>query len=122
MGGFGDATERPAAGEVHVDAEDLLIGVTVAVDGEAVAAFGDPFLGGQLFGDGEHPAEGRFIFGRDIVHGGDFLVGDDEDVGGGNRVDVAEGGDKLILVDNVSGYFTRDNFGKNRTHFFLRFG
>lgn len=42
------------------------------------------------------------------------VLGDDEEVGGGLRVDVFEGDADWIFVEDINGYFFADDFFKDR--------
>ena len=88
---------------MQVKVVDLLPAVVPAVDHDAVAVSGDPFVGGEVRGDPQHPAQHGFVFGRDVRERGNQAIRHDEDVGGCERLDVPEGGHEIILVDDVGG-------------------
>ena len=106
-----EPSELPAAEQVHVKVKYFLVGVAVAVDQQPISAFGNAFLLGNYRGNGKHMADQLLIFGRNIIDRGDFLVGDNENVGGGLGFDVAKSSHLVVLVDNVAGNFAFDDFG-----------
>jgi len=95
---------------VQVDVVDLLPAVAVAVHDEAVAVLGDPGIGRQLAGHGEHAAERQLVIGLHVVDGGDQHVGHDQDMGLGLGLDVAKGGHQLVLIKDVGGDLFADDF------------
>ena len=82
--------------EVHV--EDRLTGVGPGVDDAAVALRVSELLR-DLRGGEEELARDLRVVGAEVVEGGYVLLGDDEHVRRGLRLDVLEGEDVLVLVD-----------------------
>jgi hypothetical protein len=93
--------ERFPAEEVDVEVVDLLAAVRLAVDDEAVPVVQEPFLRGDGAGGREQPAQRRLVVFGDVGGGRDDVVRYEEDVDGGLRVDVAEGGDEVVAVHDV---------------------
>ena len=54
-------------------------------------------------------ARERFVLVGEIVDGRDLPVRHDEDVRRGGRVNVAERGHPIVLVDDIGGYLARDD-------------
>jgi len=103
----------PAAEEVQVQVEDGLAAVAALVEDEPIPIFGQAFVGGNLLGGGKEGGQSGRVLGSEVGHAAQMLVGNDEDVGGGLRVDVAKGGDQVILVDNFSWKLTAYDFAEN---------
>ena len=94
-------TQKTAAEQMHVQVKNLLSCVTVAVYQQPVPVFGNPFLFGDDFGNGEHMTDQGFVFWPDIVDRWYFFVGNDENMNGRLGIDVPEGRNFLILVYDV---------------------
>jgi len=102
-----------AANEVQVHVVDLLAAIGAGVHDEAVAGFGDALLLGEGAHQAEHaPGEG-FVFGLEGIVVGDVLVRDDENVGGGGGIDVAEGGDGLVGIYGIAGNLPGDDLAED---------
>jgi hypothetical protein len=91
-----------AAEEVEVEVIDGLSAVGAGVDDEAVAV-GEMLVAGDLGGGGEEVAEEGRVGGGGVGGRGDVLFGNDEDVGGGLRVDVGEGEGEVVFVEAGDG-------------------
>jgi hypothetical protein len=94
---------------VHVQVIDLLSAVPVAVDDEPVAILGDALAAREVARDDEHMTDQCLIAVGDVVRRRYRLVGNDQDVGRRPRMDVAEGRDALVLVDDVRRQFAPDD-------------
>ncbi len=90
--------------------KDFLAGVGVAVYHGAVAAVGDTQLPGQ---PGHHrqqvAGQGGIV---EVVHGGQVAAGNEQQVLGRSRVNVAKGQADVVLVDDVGGDFTGGDLAK----------
>ena len=106
--------EGSSAQDVHVKMEDGLPRLGSGIDDEAISSFVESFLMSHLGGRRKDFPE---LMGMgDIRHGRPMLPGNDEDVGGGLGVDVAEGDPVFLFCDDVSGHlFTRD-FAEDAIH------
>ena len=60
--------------------------------------------------------EGGLVFGVGFTNAWDWLAGDDEEVGGRLRVDVAEGDAEVVLVFELTRYFTVHDFFEEGLH------
>ena len=99
-----------AAEEVDVEVGDCLAAVGTVVDDDAEAVFADPFFLGDAGDAGHHVAEESLIVVFGEGDAGDWLSGDEEEVGGGTGVDVAEAEAELVFVDDVGGDFAVGDF------------
>lgn len=95
---------------------DLLAAIAVAVDDQAVAALGDTFAPGQFPGYGIQMPDERFVLVGHIIGGRDRLIGHDQDVDRGARMDVAESGDAIVLKDDIGRDFARNDAFEQRGH------
>ena len=106
--------EVAPAEQVHMEMRHFLVTVTTAVGDDAVAGFGDTPLSGDLPQGADH---GRMLRRRGlsgkIVERDIFALGDDQDVGRGQRIDVVEGEDVLVLIDFVAWDLATQNAGKD---------
>jgi hypothetical protein len=91
-----------------VEVEDGLSGTGADVEDGAVALL-DVALAGDL-GGGQVAAADQFgVGGLGLFQSGNMFFGNDEDVGGGLRVDVFEGENVVVLVDFLGGNFAAQN-------------
>jgi hypothetical protein len=104
--------ERAAAEDVEVYVEDRLARARARVDDGAVAALRESFLGGDARRGEEESAEEGLVGVGGVGERGDVAARDDEDVGGGLRVDVAEGEGVLVRVDDLRGDFARGDLAE----------
>jgi len=102
-----------AADEVEVHVHNFLVAVFARVHNQAVTGLGDTFLSGQITHDGEHVPGNGFVFIGEGVVVGDVLLWDDEDVSGGYRVDISEGGDHFVLMYYVAGDLPSHNLAED---------
>ena len=86
------------------------------VDHKPVTVFRNPLLRGQCLRHYEHVPDQRFITGLQLVYRGDMPVGNDQDMGTRNRVDIAKGRDLLISVDDRGSCFAGKDFTKYTGH------
>lgn len=83
---------------MQVQVKDCLTTMDPVVHDQPVPATGQPFLGGQLLRRQDHVPDQLLIPGVKIVDRSNMTVRNDEDVGGGKRVDVAESRHQIIAV------------------------
>ena len=95
---------------------DLLAAVAVAVDDEAVALFRDAFALGKVACDGKEMTDQRLILIGDIIGGRDALVGNDQNVRGRARPDVAKSRDELVAINDVGGQLAGDDALEKSVH------
>lgn len=100
--------EGASAEEVDVKMEHRLSGAGADVENGAVSML-NVALAGDL-GGGEVAAADDFgVGGLGLLQSGEMFLGDDENVGGGLRVDVFEGEDVVVLVDFFGGNFAAED-------------
>lgn len=97
---------------MHVQVKDFLPAIMIAVDNEPIAALCYSLLLGDFPRRQEQPSRHALIFFNEVVDGGNLFVGDDENVYGGYRVDIAESRNQIVLVDNSRRQLTADDPGK----------
>ena len=102
-------SQRLTSEEVEVELLDLLPAVRLAVDYQPVAVLGEPFLLCYLSRGGEEAAQSSLVSLAGVSGRGDGMVRHDEHVYGSLRLDVAEGGDELVAVDDVGGELAADD-------------
>ena len=97
---------------MDVEMRHSLAGIAAMVDDEAEAFV--PRLDAELFGDTarreQQGAERGLIFRHGLADTRDELLRHDEDVNGSLRIDVVEGGDEVVLIDERRGDLTVDDF------------
>jgi hypothetical protein len=98
----GGPAHASASEEVQVEVEDGLAGACAVVHDCAVAG-GELAFGSELRGDELQAAEQESIGGRDAGERFDVLARADQDVGGSLRVNVFEGEDFVVLVNELGG-------------------
>jgi hypothetical protein len=101
------------AKNMHMQVLDDLIGVLPGVDDETVACFGNALIGGYFFGCQQEVPKQGFILGGNIIGGSDMFIGNYQDVDGGGRINIVEGGYKIIFMNDLPGNLTGNNFTKN---------
>ena len=84
-----------------MEVEHRLPAVLAVVRDQAITGALQTFTAGEVPGDEEEPAEQRGIVHVGVPHGPDVAPRDQQDVHGGLRVDVPEGDDVVVLVDDV---------------------
>jgi DNA polymerase III subunit delta len=95
---------------------DLLSAVAVAVDDEAVAFFRDALALRKVTRHGKEVADQRLVLIGDIIGGRDALVGNDQNVRGRARSDVAKSRNELVAIDDVGGQLARDDALEKSVH------
>jgi hypothetical protein len=102
-----------AAYQVHVQVEDHLSAMPTCVHDQAISVRVDPFFFGKFPGDREEPSQHGFIFGQDFIDRFDVLVWHEQKVNGRDRVDVVEGGDVFVFVNDSPGHFPLDDLAED---------
>jgi len=110
----GAATE-----EVQVEVVDGLAAIVAGVDDQAVAV-GEGVGAGEIGGDGGEMAEEGSVVRGGVGERGEVLLGDDEDVSGGLRVDVGEGEGEVVLVEAGGGDGAGDDLAEEAVWIRLR--
>ena len=85
--------------------KDLLAGVPIAIDQQAVSVLGDPFPQRNLLGYSEHMPHKLFVIDAHVVDRRDLLVRYDQNVDGCLGFDVAKGSYLFVLVNDISRNF-----------------
>jgi hypothetical protein len=98
------------ADQMKVHVFNFLPAMCAGVHDQAVAFLCDAFLGCNLFDGQEHLSGDGLVLFTKIVVVLDMLVGDDQDVGWGNRVDIPEGGHSVIGIYRFTGDLSRNDF------------
>jgi hypothetical protein len=114
-----NSTGRPfeaATGQkMDVEMRHGLAGIAAMVDDEAEAFV--PSLNAELFGDAtrgeQQSAERGLIFRHGLANTWDELLRHDQDVNGSLRINVVEGRDEVVLIDERRGDLTVDDFLEN---------
>ena len=91
---------RAAAEDVQVDVEHRLAGVGVAVEDRPVAPIGVAGSLRERRAPSHHLADQAVVLGSELVEAGDVASRDDQHVRRRLRVDVLEGDDAVVLVDD----------------------
>ena len=99
-----------AAEEVDVEVRDGFAAVGAVVDDDTESIFVDALLFGDGGDAGHHVAEEGLIIVFGEGDAGDEFFGDEEEVSGGPRADVAEAEAEVVFVDDVGGDFAVDDF------------
>jgi len=87
------------ADQMHVKVKNRLATIHTSIDDDAVTtAYNAVHLGNPASG-GEKMAEDGFILSFDMVDGLDMFVWHDQHVRWSHRVNIAEGGHQLILIN-----------------------
>lgn len=86
--------------------------VAAHVDDHSVTALGQALLFGDLLGRQQQPPQQRLVFRPGLREGRQWLDGDDEYVRRGLRVDVADGHDVLVPMDERGGDLSVDDSGE----------
>jgi DNA polymerase III subunit delta len=94
----------------------LLPAVAVAIDDEPVTSLGNAELAGKVTRHDKHAPDQRPVGVADVVGCGDGLVGDDEDMHGRPGLNVPEGRDFLVAVDNIGRQLPGDDAFKQGWH------
>ena len=109
-----EAVVEPFSAEnVAVDMRDRLAGIAFCVEDEACAALGETFLFCDILGAEEKPPHQRGIFLCHVEKAFDVLPGNDEDVRGRLRVQIAECVEFVVFVNFVRRDFAADDFTEN---------
>ena len=80
------------------------------VEHQAKTVFGEPELLRHFRGFDEKMSQHLVIVRMRFGEARNRFLGNDQDVNGRLRLDVVEGDDLVVFVDNVGGYFARDDF------------
>jgi hypothetical protein len=90
---------------MEVEMVDGLSAFFAGVDDDAVTTVQFPSAG-DVCGNGQQMAEQWSVFGCGLRLGGDVLLGNDEQVGGGLRIDVGKADAEVILIHAIGRDFT----------------
>ena len=93
--------------------ENHLPSMLPRVDDQAVASLINALLLDNLASEAKQVTHQRLILGGQIVDRGNVFIGDNQDVGGRHRVDIAEGGGLLVRVDDLSWRLASNNATKD---------
>jgi hypothetical protein len=113
--------EIASAEDVHVDVKHCLPGTRVAVEDGPVAALRVTVFFRDRCGETRHLSDERIVFGGQIVERRDMPSRNYQYVHRRLRVDVAEGHQPIVLMDERAGDFTCDDSAeKTIGHSFLK--
>lgn len=98
-----------ATQKVKMEMGDGFSAVGAVVDDEAIPGLVKLELAGDFLGGGKEMAKNGMMFRGDGGMAGMVLLGDEEDMNGGLRGDIAEGEDVIILKDDVGLGFAVDD-------------
>jgi len=93
---------------MQVEVEDGLLRAGAAVEDGAVVGMAQ--FAHEAFGDDEEAADQFPVAFFNIVKGGDYLLGDDENVHRGLRPDVVDCDILVVLVGDLCGDLPGDDF------------
>jgi hypothetical protein len=82
---------------------DHLACMWAGVYNQAVTSFADTHLFSDLASHAEQVAYQGLIFYCQVIHRGDVLIGDNQDVRGSRRVDIAENGHLFVGIELLAG-------------------
>ena len=88
----------------------------IGVYEQSIAVPGHALLLGDFSGHGKHVTDQLFVFGMDIIDGGDLFGRNDQDMNRRLGLDIAKRRHLLVLVYDVCRYVAVDNFRKERRH------
>ena len=88
----------------------LLAAVVFAIDDLAISRVADTFLSRDLGGVKNHLTEHRHVFRGQIVHRGDVLLGNNQEVDRRLRMDIVKNDNIVIFEDFGGGNFAGDDF------------
>lgn len=89
---------------------DTFAAIPTIVDDQSVAGLVESKFPGDFSGFQKQVAEERVVRRVGFVDPGDRFFGNDEDVGGGLRMNVGESECQVVLVEDLGGDLTGDNF------------
>ncbi len=95
---------------MNVKVIDLLTAIPIAIDYQAITAFGDALPFGQIASHREHVADQSLIAIGDVVRGRDGLIRYDQNVNWRSRMDITKRRDSIVLMDDVTGNLSCDDF------------
>lgn len=116
LGAADHGAKRRTADQMNMKVIDLLAAITVAVDDEAVTAFGDALPFGEIASHREHVADQSLIAIGDVVRGRDGLIRYDQNVNWRSRMDITKRRDSIVLMDDVTWNLSCDDLFEQRGH------
>ena len=111
------AAQLAAAEEVKVEVGHLLTGLNAGVYHQSIAFFGHTLLLRQLDGGEAHVGEETPVLGGGFGKRRDVGFGHNQKVGGRLRVDIADGNNLLILIQDIAFELAAYNAAKDTLHF-----
>lgn len=108
--------ELAPAEQMDVEVRDGLAAVRAVVDDDAVSAFREAEVGGDLRGGEQQVAEDGLIRRFRLSDTGDGFDGHDQDVDGSLRGNVTEGEAMLVAVNHIGGDLPVADFFENGLH------
>ncbi len=104
--------QGPPTEDVQVDVEHGLAGVGVAVEDGAEAAFAVPVAGRERGAPTDHLAHQAIVISGEIVQARDVPPRHDQHVHRRLRIDVLEGDEPFVLIDNRGGDLSVDDLAE----------
>ena len=102
-----------SAEDVHVEVKDRLPGATARINDCPISAvFSQPLVIGYARGHSQQVTQQRLVFLSGVVEGIHMLARNNEYVGGRLRVDIADHDAARVLINNVTGRISVDDFAK----------
>lgn len=95
-----------------MDMVDFLAAVAVTVDDQAIAVVGKTFITRNFRRDGHHATQRQLVLRGDVVDGRNQDIGDNQNMGRRLRRNIAKGGNKLILINNIRRDLPANDFAK----------
>lgn len=113
---FKSKSRQLTADQMQVKMEDRLPTMDSSVDQHPVTAFRNPFLTSELFRQHDDVPDQRLILRQQFVNRVDMAVGYDEDVRGGDGVNISESGDQVIVIEDLGWRFSGDDLTEDAGH------
>ena len=92
--------------------KDSLPGLGVAIEDRSISAIGDAVLGCQSRGSPHHLSNDAIVTMCQVVHARDVAPGHDQDVHRRLRIDVLEGDEAIVRIDDIPGNLTSNDSAK----------
>lgn len=105
-----------------MEVKDRLPAVAALIENEPVAVGRQTFLRCQLGGGGEEGGQQGRVPGGQGGHSVEMLIGNDQNMRGRLRVNVAEGGDQVILIDDSGRQISGGDLAEKAGHKSVGYG
>ena len=105
-------SQRTATQQVHMDVVNLLSAVAVGVHDQTIAIFGNTFLLSNFCRYGDHASQRLLMLSRHVVHSWNEDIWNDQNMRWRLRRNIAKRRYQIILVDDIGGDLTTNNFAE----------